>query len=89
MSSQRFEDTNDLYLLLDDLWTTQHTQESLLADDRTSPLNIHLASMATDGESPGRVLSIQSHVVHGYVGNKSAVFPLQLHGFDVRRSMPS
>jgi len=30
-----------------------------------------------------RVLSIQSSVVHGYVGNKSAVFPLQLHGFDV------
>lgn len=24
-----------------------------------------------------RVLSIQSHVVHGYVGNKSATFPLQ------------
>eukprot|EP00824_Muranothrix_gubernata_P007585 TRINITY_DN19649_c0_g1_i1.p2 TRINITY_DN19649_c0_g1~~TRINITY_DN19649_c0_g1_i1.p2 ORF type:complete len:247 (+),score=37.48 TRINITY_DN19649_c0_g1_i1:70-810(+) len=31
----------------------------------------------------GRVLSIQSHVVSGYVGNKSAVFPLQLLGFDV------
>lgn len=31
----------------------------------------------------GRVLSIQSHVVHGYVGNKSAVFPLQLLGFEV------
>jgi len=31
----------------------------------------------------GRVLSIQSHVVHGYVGNKAAVFPLQLLGFDV------
>lgn len=30
-----------------------------------------------------RVLSIQSHVVHGYVGNRSAVFPLQLLGFDV------
>lgn len=30
-----------------------------------------------------RVLSIQSHVVHGYVGNKAATFPLQLHGFDV------
>jgi hypothetical protein len=25
-----------------------------------------------------RVLSIQSHVVHGYVGNKCAVFPLQV-----------
>jgi len=30
-----------------------------------------------------RVLSIQSHVVSGYVGNKSATFPLQLLGFDV------
>lgn len=30
-----------------------------------------------------RVLSIQSHVVYGYVGNKSATFPLQLSGFDV------
>lgn len=34
------------------------------------------------GELP-RVLSVQSHVVHGYVGNRSAVFPLQLLGFDV------
>eukprot|EP00546_Thalassionema_frauenfeldii_P011969 CAMPEP_0178913140 /NCGR_PEP_ID=MMETSP0786-20121207/10673_1 /TAXON_ID=186022 /ORGANISM="Thalassionema frauenfeldii, Strain CCMP 1798" /LENGTH=321 /DNA_ID=CAMNT_0020585841 /DNA_START=134 /DNA_END=1096 /DNA_ORIENTATION=- len=30
-----------------------------------------------------RVLSIQSHVVSGYVGNKAAVFPLQLLGYDV------
>lgn len=30
-----------------------------------------------------KVLSIQSHVVSGYVGNKAAVFPLQLLGFDV------
>ncbi|XP_053213402.1 pyridoxal kinase-like [Panonychus citri] len=33
-------------------------------------------------DSP-RVLSIQSHVVHGYVGNKSATFPLQILGFEV------
>ena len=33
--------------------------------------------------STGRALTIQSHVVSGYVGNKCAVFPLQLHGFDV------
>uniref|UniRef100_A0A0A9W6A3 Pyridoxal kinase n=1 Tax=Lygus hesperus TaxID=30085 RepID=A0A0A9W6A3_LYGHE len=32
---------------------------------------------------PARVLSIQSHVVRGYVGNKSATFPLQLLGFEV------
>ena len=25
-----------------------------------------------------RVLSIQSHVVHGYVGNNAATFPLQV-----------
>ena len=30
-----------------------------------------------------RVLSIQSHVVHGHVGNCSATFPLQLLGCDV------
>lgn len=30
-----------------------------------------------------RVLSVQSHVVSGYVGNKCAVFPLQLLGFEV------
>uniref|UniRef100_A0A0G4HH28 pyridoxal kinase n=1 Tax=Chromera velia CCMP2878 TaxID=1169474 RepID=A0A0G4HH28_9ALVE len=29
------------------------------------------------------ILSIQSHVVHGYVGNKAAIFPLQLLGFHV------
>ena len=26
----------------------------------------------------GRVLSVQSHVVHGYVGNNAATFPLQV-----------
>ncbi|XP_006812139.1 pyridoxal kinase-like [Saccoglossus kowalevskii] len=30
-----------------------------------------------------RVLSIQSHVVSGYVGNKSATFPMQVLGFEV------
>lgn len=29
-----------------------------------------------------RVLAIQSHVVHGYVGNKSATFPLQVCSLD-------
>jgi len=43
---------------------------------------IFASSMPDNTVSP-RVLSIQSHVVHGYVGNKCAVFPLQLHGFDV------
>lgn len=33
--------------------------------------------------STPRVLSIQSHVVHGYVGNKCAVMPLNRLGFDV------
>ena len=30
-----------------------------------------------------RVLSVQSHVVHGNVGNKAATFPMQLHGVEV------
>jgi pyridoxine kinase len=33
--------------------------------------------------TPGRVLSIQSSVVSGTVGNKAAVFPLQTLGWDV------
>lgn len=28
------------------------------------------------------ILTIQSHVVHGYVGNRAATFPLQLRGWD-------
>jgi len=36
-----------------------------------------------DSSLHGKVLSIQSHVVHGYVGNRAAVFPLQLLGFEV------
>ena len=36
--------------------------------------------MDTGSEPPKerRVLSIQSHVVHGHVGNSAAVFPLQV-----------
>ncbi|CCH42002.1 Pyridoxamine kinase [Wickerhamomyces ciferrii] len=30
-----------------------------------------------------RLLSVQSHVVHGYVGNSAATFPLQYRGWDV------
>jgi len=41
---------------------------------------------AQPGVSSPRVLSIQSHVVHGYVGNKCAVFPLQLLGFEVGKA---
>lgn len=36
-----------------------------------------------DADISPRVLSIQSHVVSGYVGNKCATLPLQLLGFDV------
>ncbi|KAF8030634.1 hypothetical protein BT93_E2925 [Corymbia citriodora subsp. variegata] len=46
---------------------------------RTAP---PILSLALPSET-GRVLSIQSHTVQGYVGNKSAVFPLQLLGYDV------
>lgn len=39
--------------------------------------------MAANIPDPTRILSIQSHVVSGYVGNRSATFPLQLLGWDV------
>ena len=31
-----------------------------------------------------RVLSIQSHVVHGYCGSRSATFPLQVYTLSIR-----
>nr|KAF6478297.1 pyridoxal kinase [Molossus molossus] len=34
-------------------------------------------------EQECRVLSIQSHVVRGYVGNRAATFPLQVLGFEI------
>lgn len=39
-----------------------------------------LASVAPQTQ---RVLSIQSHTVHGFVGNKAATFPLQCLGYNV------
>lgn len=40
-------------------------------------------TMPPPSTSDRRILSIQSHVTSGYVGNKAAVFPLQLLGYDV------
>lgn len=45
--------------------------------------NVGVASGATLSHvycdmAKGKVLSIQSHVVHGYVGNTAATFPLQV-----------
>ncbi|KAF4681971.1 hypothetical protein FOZ62_012314, partial [Perkinsus olseni] len=42
-----------------------------------------MTSSSTADDEPGHVLAIQSHVVHGYVGNRACVFPLQLLGFEV------
>jgi hypothetical protein len=41
------------------------------------------AAAAVVALPPSRVLSIQSHIVHGNLGNKCAVLPLQLLGFEV------
>ncbi|CAL9734211.1 putative pyridoxal kinase Bud17p [Monosporozyma servazzii] len=37
----------------------------------------------SSGQSFKKALLIQSHVVHGYVGNKAATFPLQYRGWDI------
>ncbi|KAK5973553.1 Phosphomethylpyrimidine kinase [Trichostrongylus colubriformis] len=46
-------------------------------------LQMNLIEEALCKERNKTVLSIQSHVVHGYAGNKASVFPLQLNGFEV------
>ncbi|KAH7423893.1 hypothetical protein KP509_12G079400 [Ceratopteris richardii] len=57
------------------------TSRSFFTCRVTSEMAPPLAVVPCFGQ--GRVLSIQSHTVQGYVGNKAAVFPLQLLGFDV------
>lgn len=48
----------------------------LTIERNTSKMNNIRGSKQSNQQK--RVLSIQSHVVHGYVGNKSATFPLQV-----------
>ncbi|XP_004490860.1 pyridoxal kinase isoform X1 [Cicer arietinum] len=56
--------------------------DSTKRNSRNSYMAPPILSLALPSET-GRVLSIQSHTVQGYVGNKSAIFPLQLLGYDV------
>ena len=51
----------------------------IFADPQLILIIGNITQMADSSE---RILSIQSHVVSGYVGNKSATFPLQLLGFE-------
>jgi pyridoxal kinase len=50
--------------------------------DNTAALCMNCPS-AVVTRPEGRVLSVQSHTVHGYVGNKAATLPLQLLGLEV------
>lgn len=59
-----------IYLIL------QHNQLVCSEANKTYFI-ITVETMSGTSKTP-RVLSIQSHVVHGYVGNKSATFPLQV-----------
>lgn len=68
------------FLPLQDHKTQRPLLQHIMAMTTTSGTS---AAPAAEAELGGRVLSIQSHVVQGYVGNKSAVFPLQLLGLDV------
>lgn len=47
----------------------------------TSAASGRAGGAAMEPERECRVLSIQSHVVRGYVGNKAATFPLQVSGW--------
>ncbi|KAG5181467.1 Ribokinase-like protein [Tribonema minus] len=69
--------------------SSMHTSNTMR---NASPLVMHSSPLrsehakafqATLPEREGRVLSVQSHTVHGYVGNKAATLPLQLLGLEV------
>uniref|UniRef100_A0A0N5AZ81 Pyridoxal kinase n=1 Tax=Syphacia muris TaxID=451379 RepID=A0A0N5AZ81_9BILA len=56
------------------------TDQCQVSDDLRATV---LEQLYNNPQGSKRILSIQSHVVYGYVGNKSGVFPLQLHGYEV------
>ncbi len=60
---------------------------SIVVTSVIKALSRHCSSSSTTttamADLTDRILSVQSHVVSGYVGNKSATFPLQLLGFEV------
>ena len=47
------------------------------------PVVLPLQSSSTTEVWSPRLLNVQSHVVHGYVGSKANTYPLQTMGFDV------
>ena len=47
-----------------------------------SLFSLNMSQISTSPLIFPRILSIQSHIVHGYVGNKAAVFPLQALRFN-------
>lgn len=68
-------------------WTavSKHSLRSLTGKSLINRRKVTASATASElmpQDRPKRVLSIQSHVVHGYVGNKSCVFPLQLLGYE-------
>lgn len=48
-------------------------------DENYGWIHSNFAELLSDSRENRRVLSIQSHVVHGYAGNKCSVFPLQVY----------
>uniref|UniRef100_A0AAR2KW00 Pyridoxal kinase n=1 Tax=Pygocentrus nattereri TaxID=42514 RepID=A0AAR2KW00_PYGNA len=71
------------------VWKQQQTEPAACPRAAGSRCSSHAAcadstdNFVRETEMECRVLSIQSHVVRGYVGNKSASFPLQVMGFEV------
>ena len=62
--------------------TTRSQTYAALSYPTTPSSSSALSHFSPSSASP-RILSIQSSVVYGYVGNKASVLPLQLLGFDV------
>eukprot|EP00484_Ammonia_sp_Unknown_P017820 CAMPEP_0197045468 /NCGR_PEP_ID=MMETSP1384-20130603/21332_1 /TAXON_ID=29189 /ORGANISM="Ammonia sp." /LENGTH=304 /DNA_ID=CAMNT_0042477091 /DNA_START=8 /DNA_END=919 /DNA_ORIENTATION=- len=63
---------------------TTNTNSTLDNNENTDAANTtETNTPSITDEVAKRVLSIQSTVVYGVCGNKSSMFPLQLHGFDV------
>lgn len=71
-----------IFSLLDKVHESTTKQSHLFLSHSYCRFCEKMSSLKSGEELKRRVLSIQSHVIHGYVGNKSATFPLQVSGYD-------
>ena len=78
----RLRSTTLVFLSINAIRGSARPHRAFMKASSRSSSTASLSPSDTTTTTP-RILSIQSYTVHGYVGNKAAMFPLQCMGYNV------